>query len=610
MRLFIIYFSILWINLILIFFYSIGNQLSKILKINFDSKVNIIIGYAVFLLISYNLFFFLKLRHEIIVIIFIFLSIFTILYIKKYIKDFFFSKENILLNILVLIYLLKILFYGEQFYIFRGNYWDSSNYLSSAILFNKYSYSEILNNNIPNIFFEFQSWNYVIKSRPLVNYLLSLFLNINQSYFVSYFVFKIFLLVLTFLSLTIFCEKIFKFTNNNNILIISFVYIFSFWNLYIFEIDALSHYASIPILLLVIQYLIITFEKESKKNDFILLSIFSAGLFLIYPEIAIIPLIIFLILLFDNFFLIFKKKIYYFFLSLLIFILLTLSSYETNYEFLVTSQINQAISSNDWWGYFGSFILGRDNLVTDENFINQLSFKLKENISLTETLKFIYNEHIKNKYYFTFVNILPSIFGLYFYTPGKFENSFIFYFNLVSIFFILIYLICICIFNFNFILKKKDIRNKLIYFIFSILLLTVYFLFNKSLWTIIKLYSYIGILIYLFFVFDLNKKKLNYTFVTLTSLFFIYKFSIFNYGIGRYDSFPSILNQKLKSEIIWSESINNDLYECNIIELNEENYIIEAYLNLKLLDINRFEQKNKNCKIILNNYRFDLIDDQ
>ena len=108
-------------------------------------------------------------------------------------------------------------------------------------------------------FFEFQSWNYVIKSRPLVNYLLSLFLNINQSYFISYFVFKVFLLVLTFLSLAIFCEKIFKFTNNNNILIISFVYIFSFWNLYIFEIDALSHYASIPILLLVIQYLIITF---------------------------------------------------------------------------------------------------------------------------------------------------------------------------------------------------------------------------------------------------------------------------------------------------------------------------------------------------------------
>ena len=90
---------------------------------------------------------------------------------------------------------------------------------------------------------------------------------------------------------------------------------------------------------------------------------------------------------------------------------------------------------------------------------------------------------------------------------------------------------------------------------------------------------------------------MNYTFVTLTSLFFIYKFSIFNNGIGRYDSFPSILNQKLKSEIIWSESINNDLYECNKIELNDENYIIEAYLNLKLLNINRFEQKIKIVKL-------------
>jgi len=138
----------------------------------------------------------------------------------------------------------------------------------------------------------------------------------------------------------------------------------------------------------------------------------------------------------------------------------------------------------------------------------------------------------------------------------------------------------------------------------------MFFIFNKSFWTIIKLYTYIGVLIYLFFVFDLNKKKLNYVFVILTSLFFIYKFSIFNNGIGRYDSFPSILNQNLKSQINWNEVINNDLYECNKINVNDENYIIKAYLNLKLLDINRFEQKNKNCKIILNNYRFILKDDQ
>ena len=248
-------------------------------------------------------------------------------------------------------------------------------------------------------------------------------------------------------------------------------------------------------------------------------------------------------------------------------------------------------------------------MVIDENFTNLLSLKLQENISLTETFKFIYNEHIRSKFYFIFVNILPSIFGLYFYTPGKFENSFIFYLNFVSVILILIYLIYIIYVNINFILKKKNIRNKVIYFVFSILLLTIFFIFNKSFWTIIKLYTYIGVLIYLFFVFDLNKKKLNYVFVVLTSLFFIYKFSIFNNGIGRYDSFPSILNQNLKSQINWNEAINSDLYECNKINVNDENYIIKAYLNLKLLDINRFEQKNKNCKIILNNYRFILKDD-
>ena len=131
-------FSILWINLILIFFYSIGNQLSKIFKINFDSKVNIIIGYAVFLLISYNLFFFLKLKNEIIVIIFIFLSIFTILYIKNILKIFFLSAHFIKHS--SLIYLFKI-FLWRTIYIFRGIIVRFK--FKFFILFNKYSYINI-----------------------------------------------------------------------------------------------------------------------------------------------------------------------------------------------------------------------------------------------------------------------------------------------------------------------------------------------------------------------------------------------------------------------------------------------------------------------------------
>ena len=132
------------------------------------------------------------------------------------------------LNIIVIIFLITAALYGEQYYIFRGNYWDSSNYLSSALLFKEFNYDEILNKGYSNFFSDFQSIDYIVKARPLVNYILSFFLNLPNKIFYSYYLLKVFLITLIFLSLNVFIKKIIKQKSVNYVLVISTSFCFFF----------------------------------------------------------------------------------------------------------------------------------------------------------------------------------------------------------------------------------------------------------------------------------------------------------------------------------------------------------------------------------------------
>ena len=119
--------------------------------------------------------------------------IFFLSKINKFLHNLFFTRENFLVNLIFIVYLIPLIIYGEQFYIFRGNYWDSSNYLSSAILFNKYEYQDIINKSYSNIFLEFQNIDYIIKARPLANLLLSLLINKFLSVFLVFIYLKLYL---------------------------------------------------------------------------------------------------------------------------------------------------------------------------------------------------------------------------------------------------------------------------------------------------------------------------------------------------------------------------------------------------------------------------------
>ena len=187
--------------------------------------------------------------------------------------------------------------------------------------------------------------------------------------------------------------------------------------------------------------------------------ILSSSLFIIYPEIIIIPFVIFLslaIYYFKNF----DKKIYlYLIISFFTFCLLTVPSLETNYKYLFTSQLNQATKQSDWWGYFGGFLLGKENLVLNQNFVNELKL-LISNSSLLDIIKKLHTEHFSNNYYFIYLNIFPSLSGLYFLLPGKVETSIEFLFYILLIISLNFYLLLILFKNLNILISNNKLKNK------------------------------------------------------------------------------------------------------------------------------------------------------
>ena len=601
-------FSLLICNFILIYFYSLSSILEKLIKNPLTSIDKILLGFALIILFSFYFYFSLNFKPNIILLILLVGSLLIFINLKKYLKNFFFTKENYLLNIIIIIFLLPALIYGEQYYIFRGNYWDSSSYLIAGLLFKDLAFQEIILDNYPTIFKEFNNIDRITTGRPIAQYLLSIFLNLKFSIFYSYYLFKTLITTLIFLSLTQLVNRIFL-NNYSNPLIISFIFIFSFWNIYIFEIDALSHYLSIPLLIFSVKILFDLNKSENIKQKYFILVLIISPLFFAYPEIIIVPSIFFFIYLIISF----KdmkneeKKIILF--SFIFFVILTLPSLKTNYEYLLLSQVKQATRINDWWGYYGSFIFGKENLVLDKLFVNQLKFNLN-NFSISDTLKFIHENHFSQKYYFIYSNLLPSLTGLYNLSPGKIETTYQIIQYSFFLTFLNLYLLRIIIINSTFFLKKNSKSKQIFIYLFSLIfLLNFYFFMNNGYWSIIKFYSYYFPFIFIFFAFNFSKSKINYFYLFLLSIFCFYKFFGFNNGIGRYDSFPSIINPYMKKEINWESLNDNDLSKCKYLSFYKDDYIINTYLNLKFIDKYKPTQNLTSCKITLDKKKLKMINE-
>ena len=295
-------------------------------------------------------------------------------------------------------------------------------------------------------------------------------------------------------------------------------------------------------------------------------------------------------------------------ISIIAFILLTIPALKTNYEYLFVKQMSQALRSNDWWTYFGSFILGKDNLVTNSDFVSLLKTKINL-ISNVELFKIIHNAHFENKYYFIYLNILPSILGLYHLLPGKIDSISFLILNLFFLLFLISYLVRIIFNNLVYFTYNNKLKKKFFYILLIIFILSFYFVLIGNIWSSIKLYTYLFPFIFIILSINFKKEKVNHVYIFLVFTFFLYKFSNFNNGIGNLDSFPSILNPKIKSNIEWQLPKGIEESNCKLIYLNNDDYIIQAYLNLMLINDQKFyEKNNRNCNVRIKNKKFILYD--
>ena len=499
---------------------------------------------------------------------------------------------------------------------------------SSALLYSDFNFSEVLSlkeqSDLP-LFFKtaLASQN----SRPLIMLIMSYFYNFKfiDIFLLSY-LFKVFIISLSTVAFYSFLKNFFKKNKFKEVLIITVTYILSFWNLYVIEIDAISQLASLSIFLLLLSKIKEIFENFRAKdyNFYFYIVILFSAFFLLYPELSIIYVLIVLFygIISKNINLNFLRENYLIiFLIILSFLILTLTNYKSTYIFLFEQSKDGLFKNNNWWGYFGSFILGRENPVMNPDFVNSMKAYLENSTNIKSILIWLNDNLILFDYKFYQLNILPSVLGFYFLTDIKILGGSTLL-NILILIPLSIYLIFIILKNIKFILSLKDDFSTLIKSSFLIILVFFIILINNfQIWSIIKLYFYFSIFYFLFIILFLEyenkylKFKINYPILVLIIIFPLYKFSNFNNGILRYDSFPSIMNVDSKKTVNWHFDVKK-FEKCKYIELDFNKSKIDNFkklylsINLKyndfiFIDKNMLENSSENidkiCKIS-NNY--------
>ena len=117
----------------------------------------------------------------------------------------------------------------------------------------------------------------------------------------------------------------------------------------------------------------------------------------------------------------------------------------------------------------------------------------------------------------------------------------------------------------------------------------------------------------------MKKKKnvnlsINYPIIFLLILFPIYKYTSSNSGIGKLDSFPSIMHPKMKKSFEWKLE-EKDLIKCSYIVVKIDDYFKKSYLLLKFskqqINSNLTNNKDINlenkCYLIEENNKFKIL---
>ena len=600
--------------------------------LNNSKSLHLLFGLSVLLLFSHFSFYLFKLNSLEILIIFLIFSFISIILNLINKKDFLkFIKLIVLFSVpVVSLYLTLAYLYGEQFYVFRGNKWDWFAFVTSTFYLNNLDNLDFLNlkNNFSWDNFEnFDPRNHSAYHNNVALWLLkkvniyllgSYFININfNSAFLNLYLFKIFSLVLINISVFDFIKKYVNEKKISTIFFLSFVFVCSFWTLYIVEADYYRQLISFSFFIYLICYLddfFLDFQNKNYKK--ILISMFFMySLFLIYTELLFIYLSILFTyyILYDQKIKFLKDNYFVILISLVVLIIIIFPSYNLIIKQIIDS-LRSTTGESRWWTYFGAFLFGRSSPALDFDFANEVrnsiyslnsSSGATDNVSLKDIFFIITSSLSKFNYQNSYLSIIPSLSGFYFTTDlFKFNEK-----NILNTIFLLVFnlfLIFHITKNLYSVLKTKDSKSKTIkILIFIFLIFSIYFIIKGKLWTFIKLYMYMSPLIFIIILFKFQKIKNNLSIkpnkilVLLMFSFVFYKFYSNNFGITTYDSFPSVQKVEMKKNILWDFKID-EYKNCEKVILDFQKW---NYYNPKTIP-DRFKSIYLTIKLLENDFKF------
>ena len=481
--------------------------------------------------------------------------------------------------------------------------------------FNSYNHAELINlkENFPsqleNEFYLKHILN-LIYYRPSIQLFLGLLLNFKfiNVIEVSY-IFKIINTILVSLASTRFFFKLTK--NLNSSIFLSLGFVFSFYYFYNFEIDAFSLIFSLSFMFLIFSYLLELPENLDKKNFifYFKVGIIGATAFIIYPNgfsVIMVPIFFYVVYLIK-----YSKYFKQYILNLLfagtLFCLIIYPTYESTIIYLIEKEIPVGLKHKvDFWGYYGAFIFGKDNPIHNAAIVTEIKQLWLDNSSLIKVIPKIIKINLENNPFFI-INIIPSIFGFYHFTLSEnygFLNLFLF----IILFFLNLVIIKRLFKNFQSILKIQNKFNIFLkIFLFYFVLFFIFLIITNQLWSAIKLYFIISPIMFILISLDFKKKtsKFNKKYLLIMLVILpIYKYSEFNHGIGKLDSFPSIIKKNSKFNFKWSID-RKKLKKCKNIDFDLNDKFHKIYVSLIFKNMN-LDYDGVDCKIKLSNGKFEI----
>jgi len=319
---------------------------------------------------------------------------------------------------------------------------------------------------------------------------------------------------------------------------------FSSWVFYVVEIDALSNLAFIPFLPFMFSFLGDVSRSTCISSRY-LFGLMLGAMYIVYPEFAAICLLSLLLVLVVDMIrgsggnavsVVYRGGV-----VVISFLLVVLLYYRQSVPFLLSQTVNGANSINNWWGYYGAYLLGPNSPVTNPDVVSHM-------VKLVALEPVLYkNPEAVDLILKYSLNILPVVFGLFHVVSVEF---YLIPVNLFSLF-----LLCVMV---SFLFVANSFGDKWLRCLMFVLLFLVFLLVARgSYWAAVKAVSYFQLLLPLVFlsVYTLASRvmwrRVMVAYFIVLPFFILYKYSVNNCGIGRYDGFPSILHKEQKVGHVW-----------------------------------------------------------